>query len=187
VTVRFGPLLPRAAKAASMRWASLCTRSRSAFNCSIAAEMFAIVGTLGEMIAGTNDPGTLVSLTAWRGTRLILPDCERGVWRTMKRLLLLLILAGVAWASDTTVTVKAVNMETSADRGGSTYTWHSMTVEVDGSAYKIGRQHFVRHETWLHKGTYTGRWKGRNKDTLEVDMPDGDKIRRVEFKVLGEE
>jgi hypothetical protein len=41
VTVRFEPL-PSAAKAPSMRCASLCTRSRSAFNCSITADMFAI-------------------------------------------------------------------------------------------------------------------------------------------------
>jgi hypothetical protein len=105
----------------------------------------------------------------------------------VRRFLILLLLASSCFAADTTITVKAVNMETSADRGGSTYTWHSMIVDIDGATYKIGRQYYVRHETWLHKGTYTARWKDRNKQAIEVDMPDGNKIRRVEFKVLGEE
>jgi hypothetical protein len=45
-------MLARAANAASRRWASLCARSRSAFNCAMTAEMFAIA-TPSEMIAGT--------------------------------------------------------------------------------------------------------------------------------------
>jgi hypothetical protein len=118
-----------------------------------------------------------------------MPDCEKGVWSTMKRLLLLLILTCVAWAADTTVVVTAVNMETgvySTNQGGRSYTWHSMVTEIDGTTYKIGNIHRV-HELWLHKGTYTGRWKNSRHTKLEVDMPDGDKIKHVEFKVLGEE
>jgi hypothetical protein len=108
----------------------------------------------------------------------------------VKRYILAFVfLAAVCQAADLTVTVKAVNMETGAsadENGGRTYTWHSMMVEVDGTTYKIAKRYRFR-ETWLHKGTYAGRWKDAKRQTLEVDVPDGSKIKRVDFQVLGEE
>lgn len=101
------------------------------------------------------------------------------------RILVAVLLVGSALAADTSVVVKAVNMETGA-AGAASYTYHSMIVEVDGTTYKISRP-FVRHETWLHKGTYMGRWKGSSKRKLEVDLPESGKMRHVEFSVLGEE
>lgn len=105
------------------------------------------------------------------------------------KLFCVLLMTACAFAADTTVTVKAVNMETGAtanENGGRTYTWHSMMVEVDGTTYKIAKRYRF-HETWLHKGTYAGRWKDARRQTLEVDVPDGSKIKRVDFQVLGEE
>lgn len=106
----------------------------------------------------------------------------------MFRTLLFLLLCSTLALADTTVVVKAVVMETGTTQHFTqgSYTWHSMIVEVDGTTYKIART-FRRHETWLHKGTYTGRWTSEKRDKLQVDIPDGDKIRHVDFDVLGEE
>lgn len=95
----------------------------------------------------------------------------------------------VAKDKDVTVTVTAVNMETGAystQYGGRSYNWHSMLADVDGVTYKIGNIYRV-HEDWLHKGTYTGRWKNSKHTKLEVDQPDGGKVKHLEMKVLGEE
>jgi hypothetical protein len=103
-------------------------------------------------------------------------------------LLLLVTSFSFCFARDTTVTVKAVNMEMGAYSnigGAHTYTWHSMIVEVDGVTYTIGNIYHV-HEQWLHKGTYSGRWKNRQHSKIEIDSPDGRKVRRIEFKILGE-
>jgi hypothetical protein len=108
----------------------------------------------------------------------------------VKRFLIAILLcSSLAWAADTTVTVKAVTMETGAYATatvGGTYNWHSMLAEVDGVTYKIANIYLV-HEEWLHKGTYTGRWRNSGHTKLEVDTTDGDKVRHLEFKVLGEE
>ena len=104
----------------------------------------------------------------------------------MKSLLIGFLLCGMAWATDTTVVVKTVNMEVGS-AGAVSYNYHSMTVDVDGISYKIYRP-FVKNETWLHKGTYIGRWKDAKKQRLEVDIPEEDgKLRHVAFKVLSEE
>ena len=103
--------------------------------------------------------------------------------------LVLLLLSGPMFAADLPVIVKAVNMETAAasgPSGGATYNYHSMTVDVDGATYKITRR-FVLHETWLHKGTYVGRWMDSKKRRLQIDMDDNGKVRRVTFDVLSEE
>ena len=109
----------------------------------------------------------------------------------MRYVLAVLILSVAAFAADTTVIVKAVNMETGAystNQGGHTFTWHSMEAEIDGTRYKIGNIYRPFHrEEWLHKGTYTGRWKNSGHTKLEVDENDSGKIRHLEFKVLGEE
>lgn len=103
----------------------------------------------------------------------------------------LLLASSLAWTADTTVVVKAVNMETGArtnEGTGRTYTWHSMTVEVDGATYTIrAGSGFHWREHWLHKGSYTGRWKDSRRETLQVDVPDGNKIKRLDFRILSEQ
>lgn len=110
-------------------------------------------------------------------------------------LAVLLLLTGSLWAADITVVVKSVDMETGAysnESGGHTYTWHSMLAEVDGVTYKLGPDAGplyipFKREGWLHKGTYTGRWKNSAHTKLEIDTTDGGKVRHLKFKVLGEE
>lgn len=102
----------------------------------------------------------------------------------MKQILVALLFCSLAFA-DTTVTVKAVEMEV-GHAGEASYNYHSMIVDVDGTTYKISRP-FVRHETWLHKGTYTGRWKDGKHRKLQIDMPEEGKFKHVDSDVLAEE
>jgi|ERR1700733_1390252 len=102
----------------------------------------------------------------------------------------ILLCASACAAEDVAVTIKAVRMENgfySTEEGGHSYTWHAMQAEIDGVTYTVADNPHFRREHWLHKGTYTGRWKNSKHTKLEVDFKDGNDTDHYEFHVLGEE
>ena len=115
---------------------------------------------------------------------------------------ILLLIAGFALSSaaqgreknfDLKVTVLEVSMEHGTSGSGvwgvstgKSYTWHRTFVDIDGTKYSITRD-YVRHETWLHKGEYSGRWADKNHRKLDIQFEDNGKTRNLVFDVLSEE